>query len=208
MAIKNEIRDVDWTARTPDNDLILFLAGTGRFGALLVANRVAAKLAQLTLPGAPAGEETRASVGLVAFPADARFGWEMMAAARNAMFRARADGGHCISQQGAPAARRFQRIALESVRIVVRTRQDAADGAPVPNMDDGILFISSVPYEVGSLLELEFIELAGQGRALSSGRVVRLEERQDGEGYDVGVACHLMPEQTALIRGCSSRHSD
>ncbi|MCZ6601313.1 MAG: diguanylate cyclase [Acidobacteria bacterium] len=208
MAIKNEIRDVDWTARTPDNDMILFLADTGRFGALLVANRVADKLARLTLPGVPTGEETRASIGLAAFPSDARFGWELMAAARNAMFRARADGGKCISDQGAPPARCFQKVAPESVRIVVRALNSDAEGAPSPDHRDGILFASPVPYDVGNLVELECIEVAGQGRTVFTGRVVRLEERRDGEGYDVGVACHLIPEQTSLIHGRAARQSD
>jgi diguanylate cyclase (GGDEF)-like protein len=208
MAIKNEIRDVDWTARTPDNDMILFLAGTGRFGALLVANRVADKLAGLTLPGAPTGEETRASIGLAAFPTDARFGWELMAAARNAMFRARAAGGKCISDQGVPTARNLQKIAPESVRIVVRTLKPHAQGAPAPDHRDGILFASSVPYEVGSLVELECIEAAGQGRAVLTGRVVRLEQHHDDEGYDVGVACHVIPEQTSLLHGRAARQSD
>jgi len=208
MAIKNEIRDVDWAARTPGNDMILFLAGTGRFGALLVANRVADKLARLALPGAPAGQETRASIGLAAFPTDARFGWELMAAARNAMFRARANGGACISDQSAPSVRRLQKVAPESVRIVVRALDPEAEGAPPASHRDGILFTSPVPYDVGSLVELECIEVAGKGYTVLTGRVVRLEERHDGEGYDVGVACHLLPGQTSLIHGRAARQSD
>jgi diguanylate cyclase (GGDEF)-like protein len=207
MVIKNEIRDVDWAARTPDQDLVIFLADTGHFGALLVANRVIGKLRGLRFPGAPADAEPRASIGVAVFPDDARFGWELVTAARNAMYRARADGGGGISDQGLPSARRFIRAATESVRIVVRTLNADLTGDLLEPPGDGIIFTSPVSYNVGSDLELECIELCGQGRTVLAGRVVRLEARVDGEGFDVGVACHIEPDEAGFFRERASRQS-
>jgi diguanylate cyclase (GGDEF)-like protein len=207
LVIKNEIRDVDWAVRTPDHDLVIMLSGTGRFGALLVANRVLAKLGRLRLPGSAAGEPPRASLGIAAYPVDARFGWELMATACNAMFRARADGGGGISDQGMPSARRFIRVAPESVRIVVRTLSvDPESGQDEP-AGDGIVFTSPLAYDIGGRLELECIEVSGQGRAVLTGRVVHLEERVDGQGYDVGVACHIEPDEAGFFRERSARQA-
>jgi diguanylate cyclase (GGDEF)-like protein len=200
LVIKNEIRDVDWAARTPDQDLVILLSGTGQFGALLVANRVMARLAGLHLPGTATGEAPRASLGLAAFPVDARFGWELMAAAGNAMYRARAEGGGGISDQGLPTARSFIRVATESVRIVVRTLTPGLEEDLQESPSDGIIFTSPIAYDVGSCLELECIELAGPGRAVLSGRVVRLEERVGEEGYEVGVACRIEPDEAGFFR--------
>ncbi len=204
LLVKNEIRDVDWAARTVDHDLVVFLSGTGRFGALLVANRIASKLAQLPLPGVAEGERTRASIGIAAFPADARFGWELLAAAQQAMFRARSEGGDGISDQGQPPARRLLRVHPESVRIVVRILP-GRDTPPVdPQRREGLVFASPVPYDVGTGVELDCIEVAGSGRALLRGRIVRLEERLGGD-FDVGVDCQVDPTDAALLRGRAAR---
>jgi hypothetical protein len=204
LLVKNEIRDVDWAARTVNHDLLIFLTGTGRFGALLVANRIASKLARLPLPGAGTGERTRASIGIAAFPADARFGWELLAAAEQAMFRSRSEGGDGISDQGQPPARRLLRVHPESVRIVVRALEASATPEPDPQAVEGLVFASPVPYQVGAGVELDCIEVAGAGRALVRGRVVRLEERLSG-GFDIGVDCRLDPTDAALVRGRASR---
>lgn len=200
LVIKNEIRDVDWVARTPEQDLVILLSGTGHFGALLVANRIQARLSASRLPGKAAGEPPRASLGLAAFPVDARFGWELMAAAGNAMYRARAEGGGGISDQGLPTARTFIRVASESVRIVVRILAEALEEDLQEPASDGIIFTSPTAYQVGSWLELECIELAGQGRAILRGRVVRLEERLEKDGYEVGVACRIEPDEAGFFR--------
>jgi diguanylate cyclase (GGDEF)-like protein len=205
LLVKNEIRDVDWVARTVNQDLLVFLAGTGRFGALLVANRIASKLGRVPLPGASHGQRTLASIGIAAFPEDARYGWELLAAAENAMHRARAEGGDGISDQGVPAPRRLLRVHPERVRIIVRALPEEEAPEPDGEPSDGLVFASPVPYDVGSGLELDCIEVAGSGRAVLVGRVVRLEQRLQG-GYDIGVDCRLTPENSALLRGKATRN--
>jgi diguanylate cyclase (GGDEF)-like protein len=204
LLVKNEIRDVDWVARTTNNELVVFLAGTGRFGALLVANRIASKLAHLPVPGAADGEKTRASIGFAAFPEDARYGWELLVTAENAMHRALSEGGDGISDQGLPSPRRLLRVHPDKVRIVVRALPAEQVPAADAHAAEGLVFASPVPYEVGTGLELDCIEVAGSGRAVLAGRVVRLEERVQG-GYDIGVTCNLTSEDSALLRGKATR---
>jgi len=187
-----------------NNELVVFLAGTGRFGALLVANRIASKLAHLPVPGAADGEKTRASIGFAAFPEDARYGWELLVTAENAMHRALSEGGDGISDQGLPSPRRLLRVHPDKVRIVVRALPAEQVPAADAHATEGLVFASPVPYEVGTGLELDCIEVAGAGRAVLAGRVVRLEERVQGS-YDIGVTCNLTSEDSSLLRGKATR---
>lgn len=207
LVVKNEIRDVDWTARTPDNDLLVFLADTGRFGAMLVANRMLAKLDGRALPLEPGQDQQGISLGLAGFPEDARFGADLLQVAGNAMLRARAAGGG-ICDQGLPPRRRFVRVAPGSVRVVVRVLSGLDEDAVPEDCDQGLIFTSSVPYTVGSGVDLDCLEITGPGRAQVRGRVVRLEENPSGQGYDVGVSCRLNPDSDLLVHGGAGRRSD
>lgn len=202
ILMKNDLRDVDWVARTLDADLLAVLSGTGRLGALLVARRLVEKLKamQLPLPGGPTPASV--SIGIAAFPADARFAPELLASARSALLRARAEGGGVVSDQGRPSPRSLLRVPGERIRIMIRRRSDRADGEESPTRE-GLLFPSPVPYEVGAHIELECIEVAGVGHARLAGRVVRLEALADG-GFEVGVACRLDEVETTLLRGEAS----
>jgi diguanylate cyclase (GGDEF)-like protein len=194
LLVNNEIRDVDWTARTAEGDLVVFLAGTGRLGAVLAAGRLVAKAAGLDWPGEQGGP--RVSVGVAAFPEDARFGKDLLAAARRALYRARSRGGGVCDRAEVPG-RSFVRVAPGSVRTVIRALADGE--TPAPAAGNGILFFSSVPYDIGAGLELDCIEVAGRGRARVRGRVVRLEERPGGDGFEIGLACDLEPEAAHLL---------
>ncbi|MFQ5670419.1 MAG: GGDEF domain-containing protein [Acidobacteriota bacterium] len=207
LLVKNEIRDVDWAARTETQDLVVCLTGTGRFGAILVANRIAAKVRRVHDSPCSGSQCTRLSTGLASFPQDARFGWELLAMAENASHRARADGGDGVSDGGRPPVRRFLRVYPEIVRIMVRTLPEEDDWTPEGDGREGLIFVSPIAYDLGSRLEMDCIEIAGVGQVRLRGRVVRLEERPDGE-YDVGVNCRLDGRDTALLNGQANRIYD
>ena len=202
LLVKNEVRDVDWVARTLDSDLLAVLTGTGRLGALLAAKRIAGKLKdlELPLPGGPV--PATVSIGIAAFPEDARFAPELLASSRYALLQARADGGGRICDEGRPSRRSLLRVPAERVRIVIR-RLAPPGGGEGPPATEGLLFASPVAYEVGAHLELDCIEVAGMGQARLRGRVVRLEELAGG-GYEIGVACRLEEAETTLLRGAAS----
>ena len=206
ILVKNEIRDVDWVGRTEDHDLLVFLSGTGRFGALLVAKRISSKLREVTLPLPGGAEPATVSIGIAAFPEDARFAPELLSASRLALFRARAQGGGAVSVEGRPSLHSLLRVPAERVRIVVRRLDpvqpddtgDAVGGEDTPR--EGILFRSPVSYDVGVHLELDCIEVRGFGQARLRGRVVRLEQRPEGD-YEIGVACALEAAEETLLHG-------
>ncbi|MFQ5719062.1 MAG: GGDEF domain-containing protein [Acidobacteriota bacterium] len=202
LLVKNELRDVDWVARTAGAELVAFLAGTGRFGALLAAKRIASKLADLTLPLPGGGAPASVSIGIAACPEDASFATELFEQAQAALLRARADGGGIISEAPHRPSRALLRVPAERVRIVIRRLSERPDPDQAPP-DEGLLFASAVAYDVGADLELDCIEVEGTGRARLRGRVVRLEEVGDGR-YEIGVACRLDGAETTLLHGEAS----
>ncbi|MFQ5766438.1 MAG: hypothetical protein ACE5ID_00410, partial [Acidobacteriota bacterium] len=74
---------------------MIFLSGTGRARATQVAPRLVDKLASVG-PKLWAGTPVTASMGVATFPSEARFGQDLLDAARRAMFLARAAGGHRV----------------------------------------------------------------------------------------------------------------
>jgi len=195
LTVRNEIRDVDWAARRPDGDLILFLAATDRAGGGLVGQRLRAKLAADGSSGTRAGISV--SVGLAVFPEDGRSGAELLATAERGMLRARAAGGNGLAVPEPPGQRRLLRIADDRLRVVVRALPRGAVAMPA-DCSDGVLFLSTVPYDVGALVELDCIEVEGTRRARVAGRVVRLEERPTG-GFEIGVAARLDEAAATLL---------
>ena len=198
LTVRNEIRDVDWVARRPDGDFILFLAATDRFGGGLVGQRLRAKLAG---DGTTGRRGLSASLGLAVFPEDGRTGAELLAAAERGMFRARSAGGNGIAIPDLPGGRRLLRLADDRLRVVVRLLPRGAVAVPA-DAGEGVLFHSTVAYEVGTLVELDCIEVEGMRRARVTGRVVRLEERPTG-GFEIGVAGRL-EDRGATLAGLSS----
>ncbi|MFQ5767931.1 MAG: hypothetical protein ACE5ID_08110, partial [Acidobacteriota bacterium] len=86
-------------------------------------------------------------------------------------------------------------------RLQVVVRVLTGPEATLPQESDagaGILFTCNEPYQVGTMLDLDCIEVGGSGRARLSGPVVLLERRLGG-AYDVGVACSLQQETAALL---------
>ncbi len=203
LVVKNEIRDVDWVARTPDHDLIIFLADTGRIGALQAAHRIRDK-AMSHVAGKPDGPCGFAlSLGLAGYPEDARFAAELLQRAGRALLRARALGWG-VADRGLPEERRFLMVPPEAVRVVVRVLDTAESPPAGEEGTSGLLFTSPVPYAVGTSLELSCLESTGARRMQTRGRVVRLEQRPAGKGYHVGVMCDLPAGTDVLSRGDSA----
>lgn len=181
IVLNNKIRDIDLAARPGEDEFVLLLPETSRNGALLVAERfrreMEAHFRRREIDGKPVG--LTVSGGVAAYPEDATSAEELLAAAAQALYAAKASGRNAV-QVHQPERRRYLRFDLAPERCEVEVLAPR-DLGPRPARDlsrRGLLFSVPEPLEVGEEIELRLVSgLAGPAGALRlRGRVVRLEE--------------------------------
>jgi diguanylate cyclase (GGDEF)-like protein len=97
-AITRSARQMDVVCSFTNDTFCIILPGTPRDDALPVAARISRACSRLKAPGAeslPSGKLS-ASIGLAAYPVDGETPAALLDAARNALYRATADGRDCI----------------------------------------------------------------------------------------------------------------
>jgi len=98
---REELRGVDSAARFGGDEFALILPQAYSDGALIVAERVRAKVEQIDVPGFG---HLSASIGIATFPADASSRAELVSAADRALYRAKRRGRNrvCVAEQESP----------------------------------------------------------------------------------------------------------
>lgn len=181
MVLNNKIRDIDVGARPGEDELVLLLPETGRNGALLVAERfrreIESHFRRREVDGSPVG--LTVSGGVAAYPDDAKSASDLIAAAAQALYAAKASGRNTV-QSYQPERRHYLRFDLVPDKCeveVLAPRNFAA--RPARNLSrSGLLFAVPEPLDVGEEVELRLAVSDGvpDGRLRLRGRVVRLEE--------------------------------
>lgn len=215
ILLANSCRDIDVVARLHEDAFAALLPETDRNGALLVAER-----ARLAIERHFAGRRIVSgpvaltlSAGTATYPDDGKTAEELIAAARSALYDAKAGGKNRI-QSHRPERRRYLRFELEPGRFEVELLDREGQAASARNLSrSGLSFTSPVAIEVGERLELRLVDGAADGEPLRiRGWVVRLEELPDplGSGddgtledrYEIGVVFDLDWEagSTDLLR--------
>lgn len=205
IVLSNKIRDIDLAARPGEDELALLLAETDRNGALLVAERfrreLEAHFVRREVGGRPVG--LTASGGVACYPDDARTPEDLLAAAAQALYTAKASGKNAVLLH-APERRRYLRFDLAPERCEVEVLSPRDFGTrPARNLSrNGILFTCPEPLEVGEEIEIRVLPAdSGDAGLRLRGRVVRLEELAPGDResavfqdkFEVGVAFEAGP---------------
>jgi diguanylate cyclase (GGDEF)-like protein len=107
--LRDLTRELDVKARTDETEFSLALPETSAEAALVVAERVRSRIADLPPPGREAaadapGEELTVSIGVAAYPTHGESGRDLHRAARRARDEARLLGGNVVVQATADAA--------------------------------------------------------------------------------------------------------
>lgn len=190
ILLKNCSRDVDTAARPGSDEFALVLPETGRNGALLVAERFRLEVVAYFRRREIAGVHLPVAVsgGVASYPGDADRPEGLLAAAAQALYRAKAEGKNAC-QVWSPERRRFLRFDLEPGRFEVEVLSPAGAGGDVVNVSrNGIVFGSPEPLHVGERIELRLQDPAhdsGRPALRARGTVVRLEAMPEpGPGDD------------------------
>jgi len=208
ILLSNKVRDIDLVARCRSDELVLLLPETDRNGALLVAERCRAAIADIfanDFASRPAIHLT-VSGGVAAYPGDAQTPEDLLTCAAQALYQAKATGKNRVELHQ-HERRRYLRFDLEPGLFEVEVlAPGAADARTLRNVSrEGLLFASPEAIEVGERIELRL--LGGRGNLpLLRGIVVRLEELPEREvslpdRFDIGVVFdqQMAPDRQALL---------
>jgi diguanylate cyclase (GGDEF)-like protein len=110
--LRETLRTVDHAARYGGEEFAVVLPETGLEAGVEVAERIRARLAQVTfqVAGESAGVTVTLSIGVATFPANGKTSEALLAAADAALYQAKKKGRDCVVAAGAPKARTSKRI--------------------------------------------------------------------------------------------------
>ncbi len=180
--LNESIRKTDVAARYGGEEFVLVLPSTPKTNAHHVAERAREKIETRRFPdeGNQPGGRLTVSLGLATYPADARSSDELVRCADAALYGAKENGKNRVFLFG-ENHRSYRRIsaALNGRYCVV-----AAEYYPLKTVnvgEGGILFVVEQKLPIGSLIDIS-LDIPGSNRSIvTSGRVIRVEERGDGE---------------------------
>jgi diguanylate cyclase (GGDEF)-like protein len=197
VVIKNKVRDIDLAARWSGEEFAVLLPETERMGAYVVAERIRVAVEQHFRKREHGGRAVRLTVsaGIAEYPSDGGASEQLLQAASEALYQAKARGKNRVSV--------FFRDKRDYIRFDTRRRQLSVQVLH-PQIDEpvdralrarnisrsGMLFDSQVAYSLGQQLELACSALHGQERLVLRARVVRVEEIEADKGvprYEIGV---------------------
>jgi diguanylate cyclase (GGDEF)-like protein len=190
--MREQARQIDILARYGGEEFACILPMTNTSGALVVAERIRSTIEKHDIPL----EKDRSqfaritcSGGVATFGGELEdFSEQLIEKADRALYRAKAQGKNCIFVEFVEK-REFLRIGfpllLSYRRVNEKVKEDAIKTINLGG--GGVLFRCSEKLEMSSVIEMEFsIPDLPEERLIVLGRVVRLEEMDDGH-IDVGV---------------------
>lgn len=188
--IRNTIRFEDMAARYGGEEIVIMFPETGKKNALILAERIRAKIESLHIEYEDKRIHPTVSGGVSCFPIDAQSGTDLLKHADFALYRAKEFGKNNITVYSQNRRRFFRcdlfsNIQIRPIGINVKHEAIAAVGKNISV--SGVLFESDRIFEIGTRLELQIP--VGQGRTpfIVIGTVVRLE-LFSADLYDIGVA--------------------
>jgi diguanylate cyclase (GGDEF)-like protein len=175
------LRRSDIPARYGGEEFVLVLPETSKTNAELVAERARYVIEQHPFPHRerqPGGALT-ASMGIATYPADGTDARALVRHADQAMYVAKARGKNQVYLYGEDR-RSFGRIRAELDGKFCVLEPDFHSLTTVNISEQGLLFIVENELPLGSLIDVRLLLPDGDREIATSGRVVRVEEKEGG----------------------------
>jgi diguanylate cyclase (GGDEF)-like protein len=194
------LRKVDVLARYGGEEFAMLLPSTPKTGAREVAERARRQVEEhIFLCGESSRPVDRltVSMGIATLPADARQGRELVRKADQALYRAKARGKNRV-QLHAQSRRSFSRV-----KTAVRGRFHILPGEELPLTtidvsEGGLGFVVDRSLPLGAFISVE-LRLPGTDREIvAAGRVVRAEDKGDGN-HEAAIQLVEVPAEDRLL---------
>ncbi len=176
--LREPLRKLDVPARYGGEEFALILPATSKSGAQLVAERARDMIEKYPIPyeaTQPEGKLT-VSMGIATYPADARSADELIRRADAALYVSKARGKNQVHLYG-QNRRTYKRIHAElNGKFCVLS----AEFQPLTTMnisEEGLLFLVDHKMPIGALIDVTLRLPEGDREIITSGRVVRIEEK-------------------------------
>lgn len=196
------LRKMDVAVRYGGEEFALVLPMTSKFGGRLAAERAREAIERHSFPHAitqPRGKVTL-SMGVATCPVDAREAGELVQRADHAMYAAKASGKNRVQLFG-QSIRSYRRT---NASLSGGFRKLAAESHPLTTLnisEGGFLFLSDVNLPLGSLAEISLVLPDSQKEITMSGRVIHVEEKENGN-FEVGTrVVDISRNDRALLAG-------
>ncbi|HEU4401926.1 MAG TPA: diguanylate cyclase [Candidatus Polarisedimenticolia bacterium] len=180
--LADSLRKIDIAARYGGEEFALILPSTSKTGAHEVAERARRKIEKHRFPNEqsqPGGSLT-ISLGVATYPADARNATDLVRRADSALYVAKTRGKNQVHLYG-QNRRSYRRV---DARIGGRFCMLAAEYHALTTVnlsEGGLLFIADRRLPAGSLIDISLSLPATPREVTASGRVVRVEHKEDGQ---------------------------
>ena len=187
--IKGSVRDVDVVARYGGEEFALILPETNKEGALVIAERIRAKVARSTFPKGERQPLRRFTVsgGVATLHVDAAKAADLVKKADQALYRAKSRGKNQVALYE-EERRDYERVSA-SIMGRLAIASDAGDVFSVQNISEGgLLFDFSKAIPLGAILHLS-LNLPGRKTPIQcKAKVRRVEEIRRNRRYEIGVS--------------------
>jgi len=187
--IKGSVRDVDVVARYGGEEFALILPETNKEGALVIAERIRAKVARSTFPKGERQPLRRFTVsgGVATLHVDAAKAADLVKKADQALYRAKSRGKNQVALYE-EERRDYERVSA-SIMGRLAIASDAGDVFSVQNISEGgLLFDFSKAIPLGAILHLS-LNLPGRKTPIQcKAKVRRVEEIRRNRRYETGVS--------------------
>ena len=178
--IQGSMREVDLAARFGGEEFVVVAPETPKLGAGLLAERIRERVEAAGFAGErdqPGGRLT-VSLGIAAYPADARSAEELVRRADRALYLAKSSGKNRVCLYG--NNRRSHRRVAASIGGVVRFGAETADLTTRDLSEGGARFVSGLDLATGALVELALQLDDGGAEVILVGRVIQASARRRG----------------------------
>jgi diguanylate cyclase (GGDEF)-like protein len=196
--LSDSFRKIDVLARYGGEEFVLILPSTLKIHAHLVAERARESIEshRFGALGSHPGETLTVSMGIAAYPADARGGGDLVQRADSAMYLAKARGKNQVHLYG-ENRRSFRRV---EARLPGSFSTMGSDH-PLTTLnisEGGFSFVTGQELPVGTLVETR-LQLPDDGEITASGRVVRVQHTEDGM-YEVAFRIMDTADRSQLVK--------
>lgn len=196
--LARSVRVTDVVSRYGGEEFALLLPATPRAGAMTVAEKIRENVQAEKISGAAGAAPLTVSIGVAAFPGDARSTEELIERADRALYLAKAAGKNC-TRVGSNERRETPRYPAH---LEGRLCLLGDDRLPVVTKDvsqGGLSFDITQKLSVGNVVQLELSLPERLGLVECTCRVVRVHKA--GEAYSVGTQIiHIEPHHTHPFR--------
>jgi len=175
------LRKIDVAARYGGEEFAVILPSTTRSSASLVAERtrVAIERQDFEHGSDQPGGSVTVSMGVATYPTDARNADELVRRADRSLYAAKSRGKNLVHVYG-ENRRSFRRIPASLDGKLCTLSANEHRLTTINISEGGILFLVSAALRLGALIKVQFPLPPSSHEILTTGRVVRVSEREGG----------------------------